>query len=501
MKRIPALILTGAFLLFSYSVALAQTNAAPSTPATPAATSAAGASGAATATGAAAPVVDPLADYSAASAACSAALRKAVAFRAEGKWRSAYDALAAFDPDNKDPYALAMKTRLCLDGLVRTEQFQSFALKDLAKGETLAAARQNGGDTASFAFDPPALAAALSAKGVKIPPVLSKVLGDYYYIGQAEYSQHWVMSDEDAYQKSLEQYQAAYANGVYDADSLQNMGELLMRTNQGAEAAPIFQKSLALNPSNPTAHYNYAVCLIQQGNPKPALEQLDLAADLFQDPQAKFQTYSIAARTAAQFGDAARSESYIKKIEVLDPQGPSANLLRHELAVSRKDKAGADAAADALMAHFADNPGVVRALVSVWYENDGAADARAFLDRTIAKTQDDKSLGTLQFYLALLLVQGKPTDADRTAALAALDQSAAHMKKVLPPESDFFSIVEQVRGHITGQTASGAAAPAQSAAPAGTDSSSAAGAAGAAPSSGSTSSNGTQGSAASPAKQ
>ncbi|MDA8427125.1 MAG: tetratricopeptide repeat protein [Treponema sp.] len=494
MKRIPALILTGAFLILSYSVAVAQTNAAPST-------AGAGSPSAAATTPAAAPA-DPLAGYSAASAACRVALQKAVAFRAEGKWRSAYDVLAAFDPDNKDPYALAMKTRLCLDGLVQTEQFQSFALKDLAKGETLAAARQNGGEGAvPFAFDPAALAASLSAAGAKLPPVLAKVLGDYYYLGQAEFAKHWVMSDEDAYQKSLEQYQAAYAGGVYDADSLQNMAELLMRTGQSAEAAPIFQKSLALNPSNPTAHYNYAVCLIQQGNFKPALDQLDLAAELFQEPQAKFQTYSIAARTASQFGDAARSEAYIKKIEVLDPQGPNANLLRHELAVGRKDQAAANAAADALMAHFADNPGVVRALVSVWYENDGAAEARAFLDRTIAKTQDDKSLGTLQFYLALLLVQGKPSDADKTAALAALDQSAAHMKKVLPPDSEFFGIVEQVRGHITGQTAPGAAGPAQSAAPAGTDSSSAAAAAGAAPSSGSASSNGTQGSAASPAKQ
>jgi tetratricopeptide (TPR) repeat protein len=451
----PAIVIVGAFLALSCIVAFAQADATSNTNASPAVVAPA-----------AAAVPDPLADYSGAAAACRQALQKAVALRTEGKWRSAYDALAAFDPDNKDPYALAMKTRLCLDGFVQTDQFQSFALKDLAKDQTLDAVRQNGGDAALFAFDPPALAAALSTKGVALPAVLEKVLGDYYYIAQVDFSGHWVMSDDDAYKNSLTQYQAAYAGGVFDADSLQNLGELLMRSGQGAAAAPIFQKSISLNPSNPTARYNYAICLIQQGDRKAALDQLDRAADLFEEPQAKFQTLSLAAHTSADLGDAARTESYIKKIETLDPEGPNAGLLRHEIAVTHKDPASANAAADALMARFAANPGVVRAIVSTWYANDGAVDARAFLERSIAQTQDDKSLGTLQFYLGILLAQGNPKGADQTAALAALDQATAHMKKVLTPDNNFFTVVAQVRAEIAQPAATGEAAPDQSAAPA-----------------------------------
>lgn len=233
MKRMPAIIIAGAILAASCIVAFAQTNATPATKAAPAAEATAAAPAPASTV-----APDPLAGYSGATQACRQALQKAMALKEEGKWRSAYDVLAAFDPDNKDPYALAMKTNLCIDGFVQTGQFQSFALKDLAKGETLDELRQNPGDAATFAFDPPALAAALSSKGAALPPVLSKVLGDYYYIAQVNFSGHWIMSDDEAYQKSLEQYQAAYAGGVFDSDSLQNLGELLMRAGQPAAAAP-----------------------------------------------------------------------------------------------------------------------------------------------------------------------------------------------------------------------------------------------------------------------
>ena len=446
MKHLSAPVLAGIIFAATSLAVFGQatspsSGAASQNPASPSAT-------AAQTTAAQAPAADPLADFGGASPACRTALQKASDLKAAGKWRSAFDALTAYDPANADPYALAMKARLCMDGYVATEQYQSFALKDLADGETVDALRASGSDAPPISFDPPALAAAIASKGGALPAILSRVLGDYYYNAQIEFSGHWVMSDQDAYQKALDQYQAAYAGGSFDGDSLQNLGELLVRFDRPAEAVPIFQKSLALNPSNPTARYNYAVCLIRQGDRNGALDQLDQALALFADPQAKFETLNLAAHTAVDAGDAARTESYLKKAETLVPQGPDAGLLRHEIAVRQKNPTAANAAADALMAQFSSNPAVVRTLISVWYSNGDAASALAFLNRSIAGTKDDMSLGTLQFYLAILLAQGNPSDADKTAALAALDQSVAHMKKVMSPDDQFFSVAEQVRDHI-----------------------------------------------------
>jgi hypothetical protein len=64
------------------------------------------------------------------------------------------------------------------------------------------------------------------------------------------------------------------------------------------------------------------------------------------------------------------------------------------------------------------------------------------------------------------LAQGNPKGADQTAALAALDQATAHMKKVLTPDNNFFTVVAQVRAEIAQPAATGEAAPDQSAAPA-----------------------------------
>ncbi|HTX72954.1 MAG TPA: tetratricopeptide repeat protein [Rectinemataceae bacterium] len=392
---------------------------------------------------------DSLAAYSKASPACLAVLAKAQALRNAGKWRAAFDTLATFDPNNKDPFALAMETRLCIDGFIQSEQFQSFTLIDLATGQTLDAARESGSDAPSLPFDPPTLAAALVKTGISLPPVLSKVLGDYYYSAQIEYSGNWIMSDDDAYAKALENYQAAYAGGVFDADSLQNLAELLMRTNRTAEAAPIFQKSIDLNPGSPTARYNYAICLLRQGDRTGALDQLDKALALFTDPQPQFDTLSLAARTAADAGDPARSEAYLKRADALSPDAPNAGVLRHEIAVEHGNPAGANAAADALMPKYASNPGVVRALISTWYSNGDPASARAFLERSIGATSDDKSIGTLQFYLAILLVQGTPSDADMKTALSTIDAAVAHMEKVMDPSDQFFAIAQQLRDHIS----------------------------------------------------
>lgn len=446
------LFASSSFSLFGQAAAGTggQKAAGTSTPAAPAA---------------AAPTVDPLADYVGASPACTAALKKASDLKAAGKWRSAFDALMAYDAGNGDPYALAMKIRLCLEGFVDTQQFQAFTLKDLAEGETLEGLRSEGTDAPSITFDPPALSAAIAAKGGKLPAILSRVIGDYYYNAGVEFSGQWIMSDEEAYQKAADAYQAAYAGGSFDGETLQNYGEMLLRLDRAADAAPIFQKSLTLQPTNPTARFNYAICLIRQEDRAGALDQLDQAITLFEDPQAKFQALRLAAHTAAEAGDAARTESYLGKADAMVPiaQAPDAGLLRHEVAVLQKNQSAADAAADALMAHFSSNPGVVRTIISVWYSNGGMTAAQAFLKRSIGKVQDDMSLGTLQFYLAILLAQGTPSDADKAEALAALDQSIAHMKKVLAPDDQFFGVAEQVRAHISPPPAP---APAPSAAPA-----------------------------------
>ena len=399
---------------------------------------------------AAAPVapLDALAAYSGASPSCRAALEQALDLMAKGKWRSALAVLDAFDPNNADPYSLAMKTKLFLDGYIRSDMHRSFEIRDLGPGEDVATLRQTEQDGDLIAFDPQTLVEAQASAKTVVPAVLSKELGDYYYDVQLRWSGQWLESDEAIYTTSLENYQKAYEGGIYDADSLQNQGEILMRFERAAEAEPLFGKSVELDPAKAASRYNFAICLMLIGKKVAALDQLDKAIDLLPNPSSRFEAIALGARTAAEAGDALRSESYLARGEELLPQDPSPGLLRHYIAVEYQDAAAADAAADGLMSRYSNNPSVIRALISTWYGSGKQGEAQAFLERTIARTSDDLSLGALKFYIAVLLSQGEPAEAERTRGLSMLAEAEEHMKKASPDDEAVFQAIAGVRARL-----------------------------------------------------
>ena len=134
--------------------------------------------------------------YAAASAACRAAIEQAATLSSAGKWKSAFQAMDAFDKDNADPFALAMKTSLVLRGAVRTDMDRSFGLADLEEGQDLETLRNSQGDYAPIPLDPPALAQVQADKGVEAPGILSKELGDYYLDVAGRFSGKWSIGDD-----------------------------------------------------------------------------------------------------------------------------------------------------------------------------------------------------------------------------------------------------------------------------------------------------------------
>src|SRR5205814_10493040 len=50
------------------------------------------------------------------------------------------------------------------------------------------------------------------------------------------------------YATALEQYQAAVARNPQDAESLSNLGQVLVRMNRAQEALPYFERALAILP-------------------------------------------------------------------------------------------------------------------------------------------------------------------------------------------------------------------------------------------------------------
>lgn len=425
MIRCPARAAASALLLAAFCLAAASAAESPS-----------------------APKADALAPYAAASADCRSALEKAVALVSQGKWRSAYAALDAFDPDGSDPFALAMKTEVVLRGELRSDRHRAFALADLREGESLDSLRRGSGDYALIPFDPPAIAASQAAKGVQAPGILSKELGDYYAEVLARFSGQWAISDEEILARLAEEYAAAFAAGVYDGASLLSYAEALVRLKRVDESVPVYEKAVELDPANAALRYSYAMSLASRGEKAEALSQAGEAIAASGDASEKLRAISLGARLALELGEAERAEGYFALVDKDYPGNPAGDLLRHLVYIEAGKGDAAQAVADALVASYgssASAPIVVQTLVSAWFSSGEAAAARTFLERNIAKGGDDLIVGTLNFYLAVLLTQGSPSARDKALALRSLDEAEARLKLAYGEDNDVFNVIAGMR--------------------------------------------------------
>jgi tetratricopeptide (TPR) repeat protein len=441
MKRFAVLASAAAALALALSCASAPAKvAAPAPvpaalPATPAAAPASEISAA-------------LKPYAAATQAGRAALEKAATLSSQGKWKSAYQALEDFDAADADPFALAMKTSIFLLGAVRSDMNLSFSLVDLEEGQDVETLRNEEGDYTLMDFDPQALADAQAAKGVAAPGILSKELGDYYYDVFARFAGQWAMSDEDILGRIAENYGKAYGAGIFDAASLSNHAETLVRLNRGDDSLPIFRKAIELDPKSAKLLYGYAVSLAFSGKKAEALAELDEAIAAYGDDSDKVGAIALGAKTASELGDDARAQGYFALADAAFPESPTPGVVRHMVAVETGRKGEAILAADGLIAAYGSNPNVVRSLISTWYSAGEAATAREFLERSIAKGGGDMTVATLDFYLAVLLSQDSPSAEDRAAALAALDGAESRFQAALGPDNEVYGIIAEIRASL-----------------------------------------------------
>jgi tetratricopeptide (TPR) repeat protein len=122
------------------------------------------------------------------------------------------------------------------------------------------------------------------------------------------------------YASALEQYTAAVARNPRDAESLSNLGQVLVRLNRAAEAIPYFERAIALIPSRWTYQFNLARAHGQTGNWPEAVAGYRRAQALFPDDYA---TAFNLGQALHRLGDeAAAVEAYLTAIR-LEPNDPS----------------------------------------------------------------------------------------------------------------------------------------------------------------------------------
>jgi tetratricopeptide (TPR) repeat protein len=122
------------------------------------------------------------------------------------------------------------------------------------------------------------------------------------------------------YVSALEQFQAAVDRNPRDAESLSNLGQVLVRLNRAAEAVPYFERAIAEIPNRWAYHFNLARALGQTGKWEPAVAAYRRAQALFPDDYAT--AFNLGQALHRMGDETAAVEAYQKAI-ALEPNDAS----------------------------------------------------------------------------------------------------------------------------------------------------------------------------------
>lgn len=122
------------------------------------------------------------------------------------------------------------------------------------------------------------------------------------------------------YATALAQYQAAVERNPQDAESLSNLGQVLVRLNRPKEAIPFFERALAILPSRWAYQFNLARALGLTGQWAESVAAYRKAQALFPDDYATAFNLGLALH---RMGDEAGAVEAYQKAISLEPGDPS----------------------------------------------------------------------------------------------------------------------------------------------------------------------------------
>lgn len=369
----------------------------------------------------------------------------------QGKWKSAWATLSEYDPENANPFILAQKIRIALDGYLQTTFHLMFGFEDLEEGDELLFKRMEATEPENpVEFFPGDFAQAIEDSGEAVPPVLSLYLGEYFYTIFSSYQGQWLMPDQEVLARGATQFERAYAYDVYTPESLGQYSELLMALEQYEGAEKVLLKAIEFSPGDTGLSIRLSEVFLQTGRYEQVYGIADgIIAAAANDTELN-DGYIAGIKAALYLGDKGKVEHYVGKMELSFPTDFMPGLVRHLAFVQLGEDEAAAAAADAVTEKFPGNPDVIRSIVSTWLSANDMAAGFAYLDRMIAKASSDDALAALYFYRALLGGEGADSGEKLTAVLADLATAESYFRKTYPEGHEVYGMIEQLKAQWKG---------------------------------------------------
>lgn len=166
------------------------------------------------------------------------------------------------------------------------------------------------------------------------------------------------------FQTSLTRFQEAVARNPNDAESLSNLGQVLVKLGRAEEALLHLQRAATLNPDRWAYRFNYARALGVLGRWTEAVDSYHQAQRLFPDDYVTAFNYGMALHKAGEYSAAA--DQFRRAIE-LNPEDASFQVALANSYERLQDRAGAAAAYTEYLRLAPDSPEAdkVRARIAV----------------------------------------------------------------------------------------------------------------------------------------
>ena len=119
---------------------------------------------------------------------------------------------------------------------------------------------------------------------------------------------------------ALAQFEAAVAKNPGDAESVSNLGQVLVKLGRAADAVPLFERACTLNPTRWAYRFNLARALAALERWDESIESYRKAQQLF--PADYVTTFNLALTLHKKGDEGAAVEEYKKAVE-LNPEEPS----------------------------------------------------------------------------------------------------------------------------------------------------------------------------------
>jgi hypothetical protein len=375
-----------------------------------------------------------------------------------GQWLSAWYTFGDPELPEGDPYILAEKIRLCLDGYVYTDQHLEFGFVDLEADQDLETARDESPEgTEYFDFDPLAESMAIEDAGTDIPAVLALALGDYFYDVWRNYPEDWILDESSILDSGAHWYERALSEDSEDSMRLGNYAELLMASDRAADAIAPLARMLELEPDDRYLEMRLVSALVDADRPRDALELLDGFIENADSPESAYPLYDEYLRIAYEAKLEDELSRALGEVESDYPDQWLAGMLRIKLAFREGLGEKAEALADELIQRF---PGDMSLLVEILdlYLQDSERMAKGFalLDRHILQEQGETlplaSLLLIKAAYRYQIVANAPEDEHKMGeielALEELDAAEEHFKAVAEPDDDIFGMIAEFRAEL-----------------------------------------------------